>query len=190
MVDKIKFLIYKYLIKNSVADDSRDKRFVNYDTAQTILVLFESSFSEKNPEIRYIQQLLKEDKKKVTLLGFVDKKQTDSAVLPHYRIFHHQDFFWYGKPKLEVQNFIKDLKFDLVIDLTIHPLLPMMYILDSISASCKVGLKKELNLRYDFMIDMDATLNSRSDNDEILELDSTFLYNHLIFYLKNIKTND
>lgn len=190
MIEKIKQLLYKYLKKNSLDDESRDKRFVNYDSAQTILILFESNFTEKNPEIRYIQQLLKEDKKKVTLLGFVDKKQTDSAVLPHYRIFHHQDFLWYGKPKSEALNYIHNLRFDLVLDLTVNELYPMAYILEYVNASCKVGLKKSIDQQYDFSIDLSSIVNSQSENEEILEIDATFLYNQLIFYLKNIKTND
>lgn len=190
MIEKIKLFLYKYLRNSKLSDEIRDKRFVNYAKAQTILILFESNYNEKNPEIRLIQKALVDDNKKVTLLAYVDKKSSDSAILPNYRILHQNDFTWFGKPKSEIINYINELKYDIVIDLTLNEVIPLLYILSYVNASFKTGVRKKLENHYDFTLDIDSYLNSQAEDGESNEIDATFIYNNLIFYLKNIKTND
>ena len=93
-MNKIKNYINNFLFKKRaltyLSTTEREHRFVNYEKAKSVLILFESDYSEKNLVIRKIIQSLQLDGKKVSAWGFIDKKEVTSSILPDFRILHHQ----------------------------------------------------------------------------------------------------
>ena len=166
----------------------REHRFVNYDKAKTVLLLFESDYSEKNPVIRKMIASLQQDGKKVVAWGFIDKKEITTSILPDFRILHHQQTDFFHKPLVSYLNELDNLTFDLLIDLSLRPILPLEYLVMYANAFCKAGLQKNDLPIFDFILDVDTTILDEETSEN--QVDETYLFNQIIFYLKSIQTND
>ncbi|NDP19666.1 MAG: hypothetical protein GZ091_01100 [Paludibacter sp.] len=191
---KINNFLFQNRAKKYLNTNIREHRFVSYGKAKTILLLFESDFSEKNPQIRKIIHKLQQDGKKVCAWGFIDKKEVLTSILPEFRILHHKETDSFKKPLPSYINELDILEFDLLVDLTLKPIIPLQYIAMYAKALCKTGIKKTDLPIYDFMLDVD-NLSSPIDTSDSFEttnneIDETYLFNQIIFYLKSIQTND
>lgn len=171
-----------------IKNEERNKQFVNYDKAQTVLLLFESHYTEKNPETKKIIHQLTADGKKVVAWGFVDKKEIMTPAYPDYRVLHPKDFQFCSKPSADIIKDLQQQEFDLLIDITTLPYLFIDYLVLYARAKCKVGMLKNDNNTYDFSINLNRFLQDREL--EIEDLDYSFLYEQIIFYLKSIQTKD
>lgn len=188
MLEKIIKFFFAKRTKKHQSEEVREKRFVNYKNARSIILLFESDYTEKNPEIRKIIQGLNADGKKVMAWGYINKKEITTAILPDFRILHQKDADLFQKPNASFMYELENIEFDLLIDLSINEHIPLQYLCLYAKASCKVGVKKnELGL-YDFMIDLQDYYDNRTD--ESCELEVSDIYNQINFYLKSIQTSD
>ncbi len=188
MFKKFKARIFRKRMLKHIRNEDRDKQFVNYDKAKTVLLLFESHYTEKNPEIEKIIKQLVADGKKLIAWGFVDKKEIMTPSYLDYRILHPKDFKFLGEPSKEVLNELLKQDFDLLIDITSHAILSTAYLVVYARAKCKVGMQKEYNNLYDFSINLKQFLKERELTVD--DLDDSFLYDQIIFYLKSIQTKD
>lgn len=172
----------------------RDRRFVTYDKAKTVLILFESDVIEKNPAIRKIISSLQDDGKKVSAWGYIDKKVINTAIFPDFRILNNDQTDFFRKPVISYINELENHQFDLLIDLTLKPLIPMQYIAMYAKAIFKTGIhKSDLNI-YDFVMDVESLMTPveiTEDNEPAETLvDETYVYDQIIFYLKSIQSKD
>ena len=188
MFEKIIGFIFKDRLKNHLKKLQLQRRFVNYNNAQSIFLLFESDFAEKNVEVRRIIQKLTADGKKVISWGYIDKKQITTPILPDFRILNKKDIDFSQKPNESILSELAENKFDLLIDLTEKEIIPLQYIALYAIADFKTGIKRNHSKIYDFMMDMDGISNQSEEN--LVEINATFIYNQIIFYLKSIQTSD
>lgn len=152
--------------------------FPRWDKVQSVLLLFESDLTEKNLHIKQLVKELQQEGKDVTAWGYVDSKNAISAILRDYRILSRRDTNLFEKPK---EAHLKDLRhthFDLVIDLSQHDVLALKYLLMYADADFKAGRQTEEPYLADFMV-------MTNGND-----DPAFLYDQVLYYLKNIQSND
>jgi len=188
-------ILNKYLFniraQKYMSETPRDHRFVNYDKAKTVLLLFESDFSEKNQNVHRIIHQMKQDGKKVSAWGFIDKKEIQTAIFPDFRILHHKQTDFFHKP---LESFIHELQFttfDLLIDLSVKPIIPLEYLALYAFASFKTGIQKTEIPLYDFVLNIEhiptPTETLETPENEVGE---TYLYDQIIFYLKRIQTTD
>ena len=188
MFEKIIGFIFKDRLKNHLKKLQRQRRFVNYNNAQSIFLLFESDFAEKNVEVRRIIQKLTADGKKVTAWGYTDKKLTSTPILPDFRIINKKEIDFSQRPHESVLSELAENKFDLMIDLTEKEIFPLQYIALYVTADFKTGIKRNHSKIYDFMMDMNGIANQSEEN--LVGINATFIYNQIIFYLKSIQTSD
>ncbi|HLP05674.1 MAG TPA: hypothetical protein VK152_09620 [Paludibacter sp.] len=185
---KLNAFLFKKRAGKYLAANYRERKFVNYENAKTVLILFESDYSEKNVAIRRIIQTLQQDGKKVSAWGYAGKKDVATAVLPDFRILHRKDVDFSEKP---VKSYIADLEgseFDLLVDLSARALIPLQYMALYARAACKAGISKTELPVYDFVLDVgNVEVNPESPESPTEEL---YLFNQIIFYLKSIQTND
>jgi len=186
-LQKIIVFLFNRRLKKYFRDFQRDKRFVNYKSARTVILLFESDYNEKNPEIKLLIQNFVSDGKKVMAWGFVNKKEVSTAILPDFRILHSKDADFTQFPEHTYLRELEELSFDLLIDLTVNEVKPLQYIALYANAACKVGTHNYPGM-YDMVIDV--THIKQKNQAEELETTSVDVYNQIIFYLKNIQTND
>lgn len=188
MFEKIIGFIFKDRLKNHLKKQQRQQRFVNYNNAQSIFLLFESDFAEKNVEVRRIIQKLTADGKKVTAWGYTDKKLTSTPILPDFRIINKKEIDFSQRPHESVLSELAENKFDVMIDLTEKEIFPLQYIALYVTADFKTGIKRNHSKIYDFMMDMNGIANQSEEN--LVDINATFIYNQIIFYLKSIQTSD
>jgi len=191
MFEKLNHYLFQKRAQRYLRDTERERRFVNYDKAKTVLILFESEFSEKNPGIRKMIYQLQQDGKKVSAWGFIDKKEVMTSILPDFRILHHKQTDFFQKPTISYINELENQEFDLMLDLTTKPMLPMQYIAMYAKASFKCGIHKLDLPVYDFVLDVES-LTVPIEDTEFFEtpVDEIYLFDQIIFYLKSIQTND
>ena len=192
MFKKLINFLFQYRAKKYLSETPRERRFVSYEKAKTILLLFESEFTEKNPNIRKMIYQMQQDGKKVSAWGFIDKKEVATSILPDFRILHHKQTDFFQKPLISYINELEDLEFDLLIDLSVHEILPLQYIAMYAKASCKTGIRKNDLQIYDFVLDVDVLPTTPPEGAEPEEnpIDENYLFEQIIFYLKSIQTND
>jgi hypothetical protein len=174
-----------------LSETPREHRFVNYDKAKTILILFESDYAEKNQAIHTIIDQMRKDGKKVTAWGFVNKKEIETAIFPDFRILHHKQTDFFHKPLDSYINELKFVEYDLLIDLSVNPIIPLEYLVLYANASFKTGTRRTKIPVYDFVLDVDKVpVPAESSETGQSQVDETYLYNQIFFYLKNIQTTD
>lgn len=171
----IKEYIFNYRLKKQPA---RQAIFPNYDDIRSIIILFESDYQEKNAVIKGIRDELLAQDKDVVLWGFCAKKDIQSFILPQSRIMGLRDLNIFGCPKQEVLVDLDKRQYDLLLDLTQHPNLPLRYVAMFARASFKAGLQFQPNMQsdgiHDFLIQTDP-----QDTPH-------FLYTQIIRYLQMI----
>ncbi|MBR1808918.1 MAG: hypothetical protein IJ776_05990 [Paludibacteraceae bacterium] len=152
--------------------------FPKWEMVQTILLLFESDLTEKNLQIKQLVKELQQDGKDVTAWGYVDSKNALSAILRDYRILSRRDTNLFNKPKDAHLKDLRRMHFNLVIDLSLHEVLPIKYLMLYADADFKAGRQTDEPYLSDFMV-------MTGDSD-----DPAFLYDQILYYIKNIKSND
>jgi len=191
MFQKLNAFLFNRRAQKYLSVTPREHRFVNYDKSKSVLLLFESDYSEKNQNIRKLINMMQQDGKKVCSWGFIDKKEVDSAILPDFRILHHKQTDFFHRPLASYLNELQYSEYDLLIDLTLKPVIPLEYVALHAIASFKTGIRKTELPIYDFVMDIE-NVQAESESLESLEnqVDETYLFNQIIFYLKNIQTTD
>lgn len=191
MLKKINRILFRMRAQKYLKETPRDRRFVSYQKAKSVLILFESDYMEKNPNIRRMIGQLQQDGKKVSAWGYVDKKEVITSILPDFRILHHKQTDRFQKPLISYVNELESLEFDLLIDLSVNPIVPLEYIAMYANASCKTGIRKTDLPIFDFVIDVKnqvAVLETEESTDS--PVDENYVFDQIIFYLKSIQTND
>lgn len=201
---KLNQYIFKRKAAKYLQQSDREKKWVDYEKANTILLLFESDYIEKNRFIRKIIEILTSDGKKVSAWGFLDKKMTNTAILPTFRILDRSTIDWLGCPKEVFLRELAENKFDMLIDLTLQDIIPLQYVCLYANAAFKTGMSRTMDDIIDFKIIIpppetseftsengeDDGIEFKDLNESLFHTDQQFLYEQVIFYLKNIKSND
>lgn len=191
ILQKINQYVYRSRAQKYLTETERERRFVSYRKARTVLILFESDFSEKNLNIRRLISLLQQDGKKVAAWGFVDKKEVMTSIMPDFRILHHKQTDFFQCPVESFLNELEAMEFDLLLDLTLKPVLPLQYFALHARALFKAGIHKGTLPVYDFLMDIQNVMQQpESDQQQMVEVNEIYLYEQIIFYLKSIQTND
>ena len=152
--------------------------FPEWENVKSVLLLFESDITEKNLQIKQLVKELQQQGKDVTAWGYVDSKNTLSAILRDYRILSRRDTNLFHKPKEIHLRDLSHIHFDVVIDLSLNDVLPLRYLMLFADAEFKAGRQTEEPYLSDFMV---------MTNEET---DPAFLFDQILHYLKNIKSND
>ena len=180
---KIKQYIFDYLRKKMPA---REVRFPHLDQPLKVMLIYESDYLERNDSTKSIRQDLLRRQMDVTMWGYVEKKDIQTLILPQSRILGVSDYNLLGKPHDYVLTDLKAEHYDLFIDLTTRPLLPLRYLAMYADADFKVGLNLGEGI-HDMLISLPDFTPEHGDDASI---DTTWLYDQIMGYLTTIKSND
>ena len=182
-MNKLYQFVFEYLLKRQ---QPREVRFPHFDKPLKILVIYESDVLERNDAIKTIRQDLLRRQMDVTMWGYVAKKEISSLILPQSRILGLNDYNLLGKPREYVLNDLQAEHYDVLLDLTTHPVLPLRYIALYADASFKAGLNMGEGI-HDMLISL-PDLTPEQEEDAALE--ASWLYDQMMRYLSSIKSND
>ena len=178
LIEDIKNYIGRFLLGREIAQKKLKRTFTSFNDVQHIGIVYNAEKKEEEALVVNYANQLRQDGKKVFLMGYVDLKQ-----LPHSKKFSMQsEFFWKEKlnefnlpMKGKIGRFL-EMDFDLLLNLYFEPSLPMQAIAAYSNAKYRVGAKIEGGLDYiDAMIDVGQ------------KKELSFLIEQIDFYLKNIK---
>ena len=179
-MNKIKQFVFEYLRKRM---PERVTRFPHLDQPLKIMLIYESDVLERNDAIKTIRQDLLRRQMDVTMWGFVEKKEIQTLILPQSRILGMDDYNFFGKPRDYVLSDLQAEHYDLMIDLTTRPLLPMRYIAMYTNADFKVGLNLGEGIH-------DMLLSLPDLDTEQAKPEASWLFDQIMRYLTTIKSND
>jgi hypothetical protein len=180
---KLKQYIFDYLRKKMPA---REVRFPHLDQPLKLLIIYESDYLERNDAIKTIRQDLLRQQMDVTMWGYLAKKEIQTLILPQSRILGLGDYNFFGKPREEVLTDLLAEHYDLLIDLTTQPCLPLRYIAMYADADFKVGLNLGEGI-HDMLISLpDFT----PEQGEEAKIEASWLFSQIMRYVTTIKSND
>ena len=180
---KLRQYIFDYLRKRM---PERNPRFPHLDQPLKILMIYESDVLERNDSIKSIRQDLLRRQMDVSMWGYVAKKEITTLVLPQSRILGLADYNFLGKPRDYVLKDLQAEHYDLLIDLTLHPLLPLRYLAMYADADFKVGLNLGEGI-HDMLLSLPDFTPEQSEE---ASPEASWLYNQIMNYLTTIKSND
>lgn len=164
----------------------REVRFPHFDEPLRIMVIYESDYLERNDAIKTIRQDLLRRQMDVTMWGYVERKEVQTLILPQSRILGLSDYNFFGKPRDYVLTDLQTEHYDLLIDLTTRPLLPLRYLALYTDADFKVGMNLGEGI-HDMLISL-PDLNP--EQGEEAEIEASWLYHQMLQYLTTIKSKD
>ena len=176
-------------LKNKIFDYVRGKqpersaRFPHLDQPLKIIILYESDVLERNDNIKTIRQEMLRRQMDVTMWGYVEKKEITTIILPQSRILGLNDYNLLGKPRDYVLTDLQAEHYDLLIDLTTRPLLPLRYLALYTRADFKAGLNLGEGIH-------DMLLSLPDLDTEQAKPEASWLFDQIMRYLTTIKSND
>jgi hypothetical protein len=164
------------------------RRYVDYQHANSILLLFESDIMEKNLAVRQIISNINADGKYVAVCGYVDKKQVQQAVLPQFRIIGADDIDWLQRPHTEIIDDLLEQHFDIMLDLTTKPIRPLKYVALMVDADLKVGRTEDFQLN---IVIPDSMIKEDKETIDLgtFDMPITTIYNEYHRYLTSIQSS-
>ena len=182
-MNKLKQYIFEYLRKKQ---EPRNPRFPHFDQPLKLMIIYESDVLERNDAIKSIRQDLLRRQMDVTMWGYVEKKEITTLILPQSRILGVDDYNLLGKPRDYVLTDLLAEHYDLLIDLTTRPMLPLRYLAMYTDADFKVGMNLGEGL-HDMLISLP---DLSPEQGEEAEIEASWLYHQILSYLTTIKSND
>ena len=182
-MNKLKQYIFEYLRKKQ---EPRNPRFPHFDQPLKVMIIYESDVLERNDAIKSIRQDLLRRQMDVTMWGYVEKKEITTLILPQSRILGVDDYNLIGKPRDYVMTDLLAEHYDLLIDLTTRPMLPLRYLAMYTEADFKVGMNLGEGI-HDMLISLP---DLSPEQGEEAEIEASWLYHQILSYLTTIKSND
>lgn len=184
---KINFSIFNRSAFKYQKKNPHNRRFVNYSAASDFILLFDDS--DVTPD--YIEKVvagLKKEGKKVSAFVYTSQKVLPESSLPEIVFFNKKMINLFQKPQKELLEKMKSKKYDILIDLSLNQVIPLLYMSLYADAPLKVSSKLLPVELFDFILDIERQKNVPADlkGRTIVQ----FLYDEIIFYLKSIQTND
>lgn len=180
---KLKEKIFDYVRSKQ---PERSARFPHLDQPLKLIILYESDVLERNDNIKTIRQELLRRQMDVTMWGYVEKKEINTLILPQSRILGMNDYNLLGKPREYVLTDLQAEHYDLLIDLTTRPLLPLRYLAMYADADFKVGMNLGEGI-HDMLISL-PDFTPEQGNEAAIE--TSWLFHQIMEYLTTIKSND
>jgi hypothetical protein len=174
-----KFLFLKYFNKKQHKSSSN---FINFNKVKKILLLADTACLDNN-ELNKIVSKYEEESKQIKTLIYTEKMYFPKEISQNFwnkSIFSKRDINFFSRPKAHIINDIATQEFDLLIDFTLTPSLPTMYIVATANATCKIGLKELEFPLYNLVFDVNLSEKSGNNSNWIS------IFEKIDFYLKKI----
>ena len=177
MLENIKKNIAYYWLRKKLSKKIRNTCFHNYDTAKSIILVFDASKQEDYKIVHSFFKILSEKGIRVQMLGFNYTKDLSDFYQTgvYFSYFSKEDFSWFGVIKNPKLIELIQEEYSILIDFSIKK----NYFIDAIvslsEAQFKIAIKKDTIVNYDFIIDIEKNKNI------------SYFIEQIDFYLKMIK---
>ncbi len=152
-LDNIKDKAYHFFLQQKLKQTSQSRKTpVGYEKARQIGILFDATNFEEKDAVTRFANILREERKKVMLLAYIDDTQDHSNF--YFKFFNRKEITWYNHPKGPHVSYFLRQDFDYLINAHMgnHPALE--YIATISRARIKLCAAHLPNAqRYDIMIE-------------------------------------
>ncbi len=176
-ISKIKENIYKKSLAALIHKNQSRKKSgkMTFAAAKKVLLLFDASCLDNEKALKRYKKQLKEQGKKVALLGYFDDKESRENL--SFAYYNKKNIDWAGRVKgTQIAPFLKE-SYDLLINANLVSNQATEYLVCLIDAKLKAGPASTNTQVYDLMIDLPANSNL------------TTLLEQIEFYLKKINVS-
>ena len=150
-IDKIKIrLHYYYLDKALKINKSTNHYSMDYDSTQSIGILFDASQIEYREAVEQFIDHLRRRGKKVKALGYINEKQKQAFFA--FQHFSNKELDFALRPKEEEILDFQNENFDILFNLYFGSPYPLQYISALSKATFRVGPSTEQTYCYDLML--------------------------------------
>jgi len=191
MFNKLRRKVFSYHVNQFKKKVVREKQYVDYAHAKSVLVLYESELSENRTFITEVMRTLTADGKRVSVYGFVPKKVGISSSMNGFNMLDINSLNFFYKPSNQLLQLLEEDHFDLAIDLTSSFCQPLQYLLLHVNATCKVGgsigdfdlVDVAVNMPQTELVDED---DKKDVSVQLLYEREKALWHEILHYLKSI----
>ena len=181
----MKKFFFNRAIKKYIRKNNRNKQFVNFYGAKSILLLYECG-ATKNRAVQKIIFQLSSLGKEVFTVGFIKGQDTEEFATHKMELIGKKDVNFLEMPNRSILKKLANSHFDLLIDLTATENLTMLYVALFADASMKASSHTTNSGIFDFILDI-SKLNESKKAESISNFEQ-FLFEEITFYLKTIQT--
>lgn len=155
-LENIKKTVGQLSLKKNLKKQKRKVRVHNFNSAETIGIIFNSPDDEAFGTVKNFLSFLAANNLKVIALGYVPSNKIPKNLLLRKGInfFCNKDLNWYYKPQNEAINQFINHKFDILIDLSLNDYFPLYYIGSLSDSSFKIGRQSDNYPYQDLMINI------------------------------------
>lgn len=173
LIRNIQEFFFRRSLEKTLSENRRDRKSCSLEAAARIGLLFDASDPQTRQTVVSLAKQLKSEGKKVRLLGYLSEAPKD-ANFP-FRQFNKKDLDWALRPRKseDVAAFLEK-EFDLLINLSADPYLPLEYIMAHAKAGFRVGNHEGLPECYDLLLETKR------------KHDLPHFFGQVRFYLKNM----
>jgi uncharacterized protein DUF6913 len=161
-IKNIQLKLGKFKLKNEKKKLKRDVKAFNLSNASTVGVIYNATNRNDYELAKKFVQYLKEERKDVLSLGYINSKNSDDVVKPHlnYQFFDNTSISKIKVPNsIDAKSFISK-SFSILIDLNTEDCFPIEYITTLSRAKFKVGAAGNYrNEECDLTIDISQNNN-------------------------------
>ncbi len=161
-INKIQQKLGRFAMKKEQKRLKRNVKAYSLERATTVGVIYNATNRNDADTVKKFVQYLKEERKDVLSIGYINSKDSSDIVKPHlnYVFFDKRNLSKRMIPGgLDVKNFIEK-PYSILIDLTIEESFPIEYVTTLSRAKFKVGAKGSYRDDVcDMVIDIDSNKN-------------------------------
>jgi len=160
IVSSIRVKSGRIALKRQASRINRNRKIFNLQQASRIGILYYLEDDTVYAKVSEYVKKLQEAGKTVKALGFVEDKKLTGQLMPKlsFDFLYPSGLSWNLKPvSIHAKDFIEE-EYDILIDLSIENVFPLLYITATSNARFKVGLKSTQRSPWlDLMLEMDDT---------------------------------
>ena len=190
---KINELIFACKSKKIKKTKSIETRFVSYQQAKKILILYEYNWQYKDQDIHNLCAQLTNDGKIVDYCNYDETKKTIYFSTRNENLNEP-----IGRFKIPSENIVAQVsktEYDIIIDLSMNKSLPLQYVMLYTKTSFRVGCRQSCSSDLDFIVEVSQESAESGETKEqdvenkLIEL-TKITFQTIIHYLKTIKSKD
>ncbi|MGM0529746.1 MAG: DUF6913 domain-containing protein [Bacteroidota bacterium] len=166
---KAKLKLANWLLRRRRKSFTRKKAVFNFDTAQTVGVLFSLDQSQSYQTIKEFLDFLAGKKLQTFTLAYCPEKEIPNNYIGVSRIniFTSQDLNWLYIPKDPIIEKFTAKHFDILFDLTPSDQFPSKYVNNLSKARLKIGRESKSGKEHDMMFRIDDQQDIKYFIDQI-----------------------
>ncbi len=153
-MEGIRETIGKRVLKNKLKSFQRETRVHNFDTAESVVILFDAQIHNAFHIVWEFRGFLKDKGVNCTIYGYINQKEIPQDMLfwKDIHVITKRNLNWYMQPGGEAADLFQHENPDILMDFTSDQRIELQFLVQLSTARFKIGCFTEEKNDYDLMI--------------------------------------